>query len=251
MDRTGQGGPDPQCIPIDLTEHVSKLQISNSVAKFNSGLVPLYSSMTKKGWTYLTFFAVLIGLFYFMLIQLIPGFSQPKVNPVSFVRPFQFTNQDGQRVTEKDFAGQVYVAEFFFTTCKGICPRMNNNMRTVYDAFKDEPNFRILSHTCDPDTDSVPQMKKYSDSMQVDTKRWIFVTGRKDSLYTAARVSYTIDDPANNPANIEDDFLHTQFWALVDQNGDVRKVVDGLKPSEINDLIESTRELLKNPPLKK
>jgi protein SCO1/2 len=128
---------------------------------------------------------------------------------------------------------------------------MNNNMRTVYEAFKDEPNFKIISHTCDPETDSVPQLKKYSDSMKVDTRKWVFVTGRKDSLYTAARVSYTIDDPANNPANIDDDFLHTQFWALVDQNGDVRKVIDGLKQSEVNELIDAARNFLKEPPLKK
>lgn len=207
--------------------------------------------MTKKGWLYLGFFSALIGLFYLMLTQLIPGFSQPKVNPVSYVRPFQFINQDGQPVTERDVIGKVYVVEFFFTTCKGICPRMNQNMRTVYDAFRQESNFKILSHTCDPDTDSVIQLKKYSDSMKVDTKQWMFLTGPKGSLYKAARVSYTIDDPANNPSNMEDDFLHTQFWALVDQNGDVRKVVDGLKPSEVDELITSARDLFKNPPLKK
>jgi protein SCO1/2 len=207
--------------------------------------------MTKKGWIYLGFFSVLIGLFYFLLTQLIPGYSTPKVTPVSYVRPFRFTDQDGRLVTEQDFLGKVYVSEFFFTTCKGICPRMNNNMRTVYEAFKDEPNFKIISHTCDPETDSVPQLKKYSDSMKVDTRKWVFVTGRKDSLYTAARVSYTIDDPANNPANIDDDFLHTQFWALVDQNGDVRKVIDGLKQSEVNELIDAARNFLKEPPLKK
>ena len=207
--------------------------------------------MTEKGWIYLGFFSVLIGLFYFLLTQLIPGYSTPKVTPVSYVRPFRFTDQDGRLVTERDFLGKVYVSEFFFTTCKGICPRMNNNMRTVYEAFKDEPNFKIISHTCDPETDSVPQLKKYSDSMKVDTRKWVFVTGRKDSLYTAARVSYTIDDPANNPANIDDDFLHTQFWALVDQNGDVRKVIDGLKQSEVNELIDAARNFLKEPPLKK
>lgn len=251
MYRTSQRGSDSQRIPIDLAEHRPKLQISNAVAKYNSAPVPLQPTMTKKGWIYLAFFGALIGLFYLLLVQLIPGFSQPKVTPVSFIRPFRFTNQDGQPVTEKDFSGKVYVAEFFFTTCKGICPRMNNNMRAVYEAFKDEPSFRILSHTCDPETDSVPQLKKYSDSLKVNTQRWIFVTGRKDSLYTVARVSYTIDDPANNPSTIEDDFLHTQFWALVDQNGDVRKIVDGLKPSEIDDLIASARDLLKNPPFKK
>lgn len=221
------------------------------VAKHPRSLLYLCNTMTKKGWIYLGFFSVLIGLFYFLLTQLIPGYSTPKVTPVSYVRPFRFTDQDGRSVTERDFLGKVYVSEFFFTTCKGICPRMNNNMRTVYEAFKDEPNFKIISHTCDPETDSVPQLKKYSDSMKVDTRKWVFVTGRKDSLYTAARVSYTIDDPANNPANIDDDFLHTQFWALVDQNGDVRKVIDGLKQSEVNELIDAARNFLKEPPLKK
>jgi len=207
--------------------------------------------MTKKGWIYLGFFTALIGLFYLALTQLIPGYAQPKVHPVSYVRPFAFINQDSLPVTDRDVAGKVYVVEFFFTTCKGICPRMNQNMRVVYDAFRNESDFKILSHTCDPDTDSVKQLKRYSDSLQVDTKQWIFLTGPKGELYKAARVSYTIDDPANNPSSVADDFLHTQFWALVDQNGDVRKVVDGLKPSEVDDLIGSVRDLLKNPPIKK
>ena len=94
--------------------------------------------------------------------------------------PSSFTNQDGQTVTEKNMAGKVYVAEYFFTHCDGICPTMNNNMRLVYEEFKNDSNFLILSHTCDPDRDSVAQMKYYADSMKVDTKKWIFLTGRKD-----------------------------------------------------------------------
>jgi len=200
--------------------------------------------MTKKGWLYLGFFSVLVLIFYFALTRLIPGFSKKKVAPVSFVRPFTFMNQDGAPVTEKDMEGKVYVAEYFFTTCKGICPKMNNNLREVYDALKDEKDFRILSHTCDPETDSVPKMKHYADSMQVDTRVWIFLTGRKDSLYNMARTSYTIDDPANNLKSIDDDFLHTQFWALVDRNGDVRKIYDGLRESEVNMLIRDARKYL-------
>lgn len=122
---------------------------------------------------------------------------------------------------------------------------MNQNMRQVYDKFKGEKDFLILSHTCDPDNDSVPIMKKYSDSMQVDTKQWVFLTGRKDSLYNMARISYTIDDPANNLTDIKDQFLHTQFWALVDRNGDVRKIYDGLKQREINLLLEDIAKELK------
>lgn len=204
--------------------------------------------MSKKGWLYTGFFIALALGFYFVLAQVIPGFTKKGVAPVSFVRPFAFTTQDGQPFTEKDVAGKVYVAEYFFTTCKGICPKMNNNMRLVYDKLKEEKDFLILSHTCDPETDSVPQMKKYADSMAVDTKKWVFLTGRKDSLYNTARISYTIDDPANNLKNIEDDFLHTQFWALVDRNGDVKKIYDGLKQSEVRELIKDAEKLLKEKP---
>ena len=104
----------------------------------------------------------------------------------------------------------------------------------------------MLSHTCDPETDSVPQLKKYVDSLGVDTRKWIFLTGRKDSLYSMARLSYTIDDPANNVRSIDDDFLHTQFWALIDRNGDVRKIYDGLDDREVKKLIEDARKLLVN-----
>ena len=81
------------------------------------------------------------------------------------VQDFSFVNQDGKKITERDVDGKVYVAEYFFTTCKGICPIMNANMRRVYDEFKDEPNFLILSHTCMPETDSVPLLKAYEAKM--------------------------------------------------------------------------------------
>jgi len=204
--------------------------------------------MSKKGWLYTGFFIVLAVGFYFVLARVIPGFTKIEVAPVSFVRPFAFTTQDGKPFTEKDVAGKVYVAEYFFTTCKGICPKMNNNLKLVYEKLKSEKDFLILSHTCDPETDSVPQMKKYADSMRVNTQQWVFLTGRKDSLYTAARISYTIDDPVNNLKSIEDDFLHTQFWALVDRNGDVRKIYDGLKESEVKELIKDAEKLLKDIP---
>ena len=109
-----------------------------------------------------------------------------------------------------------------------------------------ENDFLILSHTCDPEIDSVPQMKKYSDSLGVNTSKWVFLTGRKDSLYNMARVSYTIEDPTKNLKSIDDDFLHTQFWALVDKNGDVRKIYDGLKESEVRELIIDAKKLLKD-----
>lgn len=204
--------------------------------------------MSKKGWFYTAFFVCLALGFYAVLAVSIPGFTKRGVPPVSYIRPFQFITQDGQPFTQENVKGKVFVAAYFFTTCKGICPRMNYNLKTVYDQLKDEPDFLLLSHTCDPETDSVQQLKKYSDSLGIDTRKWIFLTGSKDSLYNMARLSYTIDDPANNVKSIEDDFLHTQFWALVDRNGDVRKIYDGLDDREVKELVNEVRKLLKDDP---
>lgn len=201
--------------------------------------------MSKKRLFYLGFFVLLAIGFYIALTQLIPDYTKKGVAPISFIRPFAFTSQEGKTITEKDVAGKVFVAEYFFTTCKTICPTMNGYMKMVNDALKDEPDFRILSHTCDPERDSVAKMKHYADSIGADPKRWYFLTGRKDSLYNMARVSYTIDDPKNNLGSIKDQFLHTQFWALVDRNGDVRKIYDGIKESEVKEMIEDARKLLK------
>lgn len=195
--------------------------------------------MSKKGLVYLGFFAVLIAVFYLIVQKWIV-----KKDTISVVQPFAFVNQDGKTVTDKDVTGKIYVSEFFFTTCPGICPIMNANMKKVYESLKQEKDFLILSHTCDPETDSVPMLRRYADSLQVDTERWIFLTGRKDSLYKAARLSYAIDDPANNLKSIEDDFLHTQFWALVNKKGEVKKIYDGLKESEVNTMISDIRQML-------
>jgi protein SCO1/2 len=202
--------------------------------------------MTKKTRFYIAFFIILLVGFFFGLTKAIPGFGKKSIPPISFVRPFAFRNQDGKTVTQQDVEGKIFVATYFFTTCKGICPKMNNNLREVYERFKNDTNFLILSHTCNPGTDSAAQLKHYADSLKVNTARWVFLTGRKDSLYNMARVSYTIDDPANNLRNIDDDFLHTQFWALVDRNGDVKKIYDGLKESEVKELIHDISKMLKD-----
>jgi protein SCO1/2 len=201
--------------------------------------------MSRKVKFYTIFFALMVVGFYVALTQVIPGFGKVELPVLNYVKSFSFTNQDGNRVTNQHLAGKVYVAEYFFTTCKSICPVMNTNMRDIYEAYKNESDFVILSHTCDPETDSVAQLKKYSDSMQVNTARWWFVTGRKDSLYLTARNSYLLDDSENNLQNIDDEFLHTQFFALVDKQGQVRKIYDGLKKEELLELKKDIAGLLK------
>ncbi len=196
--------------------------------------------MSKKVLIYSVFFVGLTAIFYLIVRPWIK-----RKDTISTVQPFSFVNQDGKLVSQDDVKGKVYVAEYFFTTCPGICPTMNTNLKRVYDRFSGQDGFLILSHTSDPERDSVPVLRRYADSLGVNTNQWIFLTGRKDSLYKTARLSYTIDDPANNLKSIEDDFLHTQFWALVNQNGEVKKVYDGLKEREINAMIKEIERMLK------
>jgi len=202
----------------------------------------------RRKWIFYTAFFLLLAIgFYVVMTKVIPGYGDVKLPVLSYVQPFSFTNQDGKQVTEKDMEGKVYVAEYFFTTCVGICPKLNTNMKKVYEQYKDSEGFLVVSHTCNPETDSAARLRYYADSMKVDTKRWWFLTGTKDSLYTSARVSYLLDDPKNNIEKIEDQFMHTQFFALVDKAGQVRKIYDGLKEKEIAELGKDIGVLLKEP----
>jgi len=201
--------------------------------------------MSKKALFFIGFFVLLFLGFYVVLGKIIPGFGKVELPVLSNVKPFSFTNQEGKQITQKDVEGKVFVVEYFFTTCKGICPRMNANVRKLYLEYAKEPDFRILSHTVDPETDSVLRMKKYADSLGADPSKWWFLTGRKDSLYNMARVSYLLDDPQNNNVNINEQFLHTQFIALVDKSGSVRKIYDSLKKDELDELEKDIRVLLK------
>ena len=208
--------------------------------------------MRKRWIFYVVFFTLLVVGFYFTLARIIPGYADKKFISLNFVQPFTFTNQDGAQFTQQDVLGKVYVAEYFFTTCPSICPKMNTNMKKIYETYKEEPDFLILSHTSDPDNDHPIRLKQYADSLKVDTRKWIFLTGRKDSLYNTARTSYLLDDPKNNAHNINEQFLHTQFFALVDKNGNVRKkIYDGLKKDEMEELENDIAVLLKEPAAKR
>jgi protein SCO1 len=210
--------------------------------------------MRRKYWFIIGFFVVLLGAFYYFLFA---GnhYSEVKLPVLTYVKDFSFTDQNGKAVSEKNVEGKVYVAEYFFTTCKGICPRMNLNMKKIYDKYKDENGFAILSHTCLPETDSVPLLKAYekkilgtgnqSRYLPGATGNWYFLTGSKDSLYRMARESYLLDNEKNNSLNIADQFIHTQFIALVDKQMRLRGIYDGLKQDELDKLSTDISDLLK------
>ena len=194
------------------------------------------------------FTVVLVSLFWFLL-SFQKGFFEVKLPVMSYVQDFSFTDQNKQNVNGQSLEGKVYVTEYFFTTCKGICPKMNANMKNFFEKFKNEKDFVILSHTSMPETDSVPLMKAYEEKMVGKdphyAAKWYFVTGSKDSLYKMARQSYMLDNDKNNNINIADHFIHTQFFALVDRQKRVRGIYDGLKLDEIARLDTDIEELLK------
>ena len=204
-----------------------------------------FDCMSKKIIFYIVFFVALVIVFYLTMSFLLPGFGKSKLAPIGKVQPFAFQNQDGKTVTQKDVAGKVLVVEYFFTTCKTWCPIMNTNMMMVYDRFKDRGDFLILSHTSDPETDSPARLKKYADSLKVNTEKWIFLTGTKDSLYKQARYSYHIDDPNNYPLGNSVDFIHSQFFALVDKKGIVRNIYEGNQKGDVERMMTEIEKLLK------
>jgi len=222
---------------------------------------------SKKFWFYIIFFAALLGGFYAFVLK---GYDF-SASPLAVINPavpaFSFTNQDGKTITQNNTDDKVYVVNYFFTTCKGICPKMNANMRLVFDAYKNEKDFMIISHTCMPETDSVPLLKAYEQRM-VNGKlirdrdgsysigsipvsndpnpNWNFVTGKKEDLYKMARVGYLIDNGhPDSTQNISQQFIHTQFFALVDRYRRVRGIYDGLKQDEVQKLITDIKGLLK------
>lgn len=200
--------------------------------------------MKRKPVFYLIFFAVLLAGFYLALMAT-SDFGKVKLPVLGTVHPFSFLRQDSVVINEHSVDGKVYLAEYFFTTCKGICPKMNRNMDAIHKEFGGEKDFLILSHTVDPETDSLPVLRKYADSIGADPSGWWFLTGSKEDLYRAARESYMLDDPENNTKNIKEQFLHTQFFALVDRKGRVRGIYDGLKKDELVQLDTDIRKLLK------
>ena len=176
--------------------------------------------------------------------------EQPKTlptygNPGHKVRPFSFTNQEGQTITDKDVAGKVRVVEYFFTTCKGICPKMNENMAKVYERYRYNDEVLIMSHTVDPENDTVQAMKAYSEKFHADPKHWMFLTGDKKELYDIARYSYLINaDDDTTGISIDKDFIHDNHYTLVDREGAIRGFYDGLKDAEVKQLITDIKLLL-------
>jgi protein SCO1/2 len=160
------------------------------------------------------------------------------------IADFAFVNQLGDTIRKEDMAGKIYVADFFFTTCPTICPIMKKEMLRVYEQFKGEPNFRILSHSIDPTHDTQAVLKDYAEKLGVpDATTWNFLTGDQEKIFEIGQTSYLTTTMADElePGG----FLHSGAFVLVDQQGRIRGVYDGTKTEQVDRLLADIPKLLK------
>ena len=159
------------------------------------------------------------------------------------VPDFEFTNQDGNIINEKTVSGKIYVAEFFFTTCPGICPTLTKHTKRIQDAFIDDDDILILSHTVYPEHDSVQVLKAFGEMHGIKSTKWHLLTGPKKDLYGISRKGYFAI--SYEPDLSEYGFIHTENVVLVDKERRLRGIYNGTKPHEINRLIEDIHVLKK------
>lgn len=135
------------------------------------------------------------------------------------IPPFSFTNQDGKTITNADYKGKIYVADFFFTTCPGICKIMTENMKRLQEEFVKQEDFALLSHTVNPERDTVETLKRYARDKGADTRNWNFVTGTKEDIYKIAESYFANASPDSLAPG---GFLHSEFFILIDKEGKIR-----------------------------
>ena len=159
---------------------------------------------------------------------------------------FSFQNQLGKWISLNDVKGKVFVAEYFFTTCQTICPKMNDQMQRVQEAFKNESLFSILSFTVNPEVDKIAQLKKYADEHGAMPGKWHFLTGNKEKLYETARKSFFLlkKSEVENQGDVGTDFIHTNNFVLIDKQLRIRGYYDGTNSKDVDKLMEDVRFIL-------
>lgn len=157
---------------------------------------------------------------------------------------FELTNQDGQKITNQTFENKIYVTDFFFTTCPGICPRMTSNMKTLQDKFLNDDKILLLSHSVTPEIDNIARLKEYADEKGIVSNKWHLVTGDRNEIYELGRKWYFVEEDLGNFQE-SDDFLHTENFVLIDKNKHIRGIYNGLNKTAIEQLIVDIETLKK------
>ncbi|GAB3946564.1 hypothetical protein GCM10028805_17290 [Spirosoma harenae] len=155
---------------------------------------------------------------------------------------FSFVSQYGDTVTAKTLDNKIYVADFFFTSCPTICPKMKVQLKRVYEKFKDNPNVSLLSHTIDPAHDSVAVLQEFAQNLGITGRQWLFVTGDRDKIFDIAEKSYMVTAQADSTAPGGN--IHSGAFILVDKNKHIRGIYDGTTEAGVDKLITDMERLL-------
>lgn len=169
--------------------------------------------------------------------------KSPEVLGLHKIPSFNFINQNGKIISDSTFNGKVYVADFFFTSCNGICPKMTSNMLLLQKEFKENSDVLLLSHSVTPNKDSVEVLKFYAEQHGVMSGKWHLVTGNREEIYKLGRKSYFVEESLGVQKD-EDEFLHTENFILIDRQKHIRGIYNGLNKASIQQLIEDVKLLL-------
>jgi protein SCO1 len=207
---------------------------------------------------------VILGSFAFMIAcnesknnktQPLPYFHTPDFTPIwttdksqidtlHTLSNFEFRNQNNEKIRSETFRGKIHIANFFFTVCPSLCPRLMTQMQDVQTAFKDNKNVLIASYSVTPQIDSVATLKKYANVHGIIDGKWHLLTGNKKAIYETARKGYFADENLGTQKG-ENDFLHTENFILIDKNLHIRGIYNGTLQLEIQQLIEDIKVLEK------
>ncbi len=208
---------------------------------------------------FFVFFGALLIVIFIAIYKLtipkksLPIFSPRDVNPELVdstiqhlgynhtIEDFSFINQNGKTITQDDYKDKIYVADFFFTTCPTICPKMTDNMIWLQNQIKDNDNVKLLSFSVTPDIDSVPVLKKYAEEKGVLDSKWNLLTGNKKDIYYLARKSFLVVK-TGSPEELYD-MVHTENFVLVDEKKRIRGFYDGTNLEEVKQLLEDIKFL--------
>ncbi|MCW8981879.1 MULTISPECIES: SCO family protein [Altibacter] len=205
-----------------------------------------------KNYSYIGISLVILLFGIWAVPKIVANYSKPDLVVIGDVPAFSFTNQNGKTITNENYEGKVYVAEFFFTTCPSICPIMNRNMVKIQNEFYGNPNLGIASFSIDPIYDTPQILKEYAESYGITNPNWHLLTGEKDAVFKLANEGFNLY--VGEAPNVEGGFEHSGFFALVDQEGKIRSRIDengnpiiyydGLEEESIKMLMEDIKQLL-------
>ena len=168
--------------------------------------------------------------------------SSEEVQSFHKIPDFTFINQLGDTITQNTFKDKIYITDFFFTSCPGICPQMTGNMGKLQEEFKDDSDVLLLSHSVTPSYDTVSILRSYADQYEVIDNKWHLATGDKSAIYDLGRNHYFVENDIEGAKNVND-FLHTENFLLIDRNKHIRGIYNGLNRASLNQLITDVKAL--------